>query len=136
MPVLRVAATTDNLSKVTDFVDAPLAQCGTDSKIRMQIRLAVEEVFVNISSYAYDSGSGEAEIEYEMLHDPERIRITFTDSGEPFDPLEKEDPDLSEEGLLGRVGGLGIFLVKNTMDKIEYERKNNKNVLTAEKNIG
>ena len=136
MPVLRVAATTDNLSKVTDFVDAPLAQCGTGSKIRMQIRLAVEEVFVNISSYAYDSGSGEAEIEYEMLHDPERIRITFTDSGEPFDPLEKDDPDLSEEGLLGRVGGLGIFLVKNTMDKIGYERKNNKNVLTAEKNIG
>ncbi len=134
MKNLTVPAEVGRLDDVVDFVLEELEAYGISFKTQFQIRLAVEEIFVNISSYAYDP-AGEAEVRCEILEDPLRVVIQFLDSGMPFDPLAKDDPDISEEGLLGREGGLGIFLVKDTMDEVQYEYKDGKNILTILKNL-
>lgn len=135
MESLTVTAIVSNLDEVNDFVLSRLAKCGCDRKIQMQIRLAVEEIFVNIASYAYSPSVGSAEVRCEVLEDPLRIEIQFLDSGKPFDPLAKEDADISEEGLMSRIGGLGILLVKETMDDVSYVYENGKNILTIRKNL-
>ena len=135
MDSLSITAKVDNLDRVTGFVLDHLKGTECSSKVQLQIRLAVEEVFVNVSSYAYGTGEGSVEIGCDLRRDPLRLCVQFTDSGEPFDPLARDDPDTSEEALMGRVGGLGIFLVKTTMDNVRYERRGDKNVLTMEKNI-
>ena len=130
-----IAAKTENLEEATGFVEQVLARTGCSARTKLQIRLAVEEIFVNIADYAYPSGGGEAELCCRLLPDPDRIRISFTDSGIPFDPLSREDADTSEEALLEREGGLGILLVKRTMDAAEYIRRDGKNILTIEKKL-
>ncbi len=135
MESLTVVAQVDNLDEVNAFVMKRLEGQGCDKHTLLQIRLAVEELFVNISSYAYDPEVGPAEVRTEVLEDPLRVVIQFLDGGKPFDPLAKEDADISEEGLLSRDGGLGILLVKETMDDVSYEYKNGKNILTIQKKL-
>ena len=135
MENLTVTAVVENLDEVIGFVNKRLEKYGCDNRTLMQIRLAVEEIFVNISSYAYDPSVGPAEVSCEVLEDPLRVVIQFLDGGKPFDPLAKEDADTSEEALMGRVGGLGILLVKETMDDVSYEYRDGKNVLTILKNL-
>ena len=135
MESLIVSAEVKNLDEVTDFVlqRPEIAACPKNTQL--QLRLAVEEVFVNIASYAYDPSVGPAEVRCEVLEDPLRVVIQFLDSGKPFDPLAKEDADTSEDALLGREGGLGILLVKSTMDSVEYQYEGGKNILTIRKNL-
>ena len=133
MESLTVSAEIKNLDEVTDFVLRRLEAC--DSRVKMQIRLAVEEIFVNIASYAYDPSVGPAEARCEVVEDPLRVVIQFLDGGKPFDPLAKPDADTSEEATLNRVGGLGILLVKETMDDVKYDYKDGKNILTILKNL-
>lgn len=102
---------------------------------QMQIELAVEEIFVNIASYAYDSEDGEAEVRCKVLEDPLRVVIQFLDQGKPYDPLARGEADISKEGILSRVGGLGIHLVKKTMDDVQYVYEDGKNVLTIQKKL-
>ena len=135
MESLTVTAVVDNLDEVIAFVEKRLENYGCDRKTLMQIRLAVEEIFVNISSYAYDPSVGPAEVRCEVLEDPMRVIIQFLDGGKPFDPLAKEDADTSEEALMSRIGGLGILLVKETMDDVSYEYKDGQNILTILKNL-
>jgi sigma-B regulation protein RsbU (phosphoserine phosphatase) len=135
MESLTVTAVVDNLDEVIAFVAKRLENYGCDRKTLMQIRLAVEEIFVNISSYAYDPSVGPAEVRCEVLEDPMRVIIQFLDGGKPFDPLAKEDADTSEEALMSRIGGLGILLVKETMDDVSYEYKDGQNILTILKNL-
>ncbi len=135
MESLTVTAIVSNLDEVNDFVLGRLQARGCDRKIQMQIRLAVEEIFVNIASYAYNPSVGPAEVRCEVLEDPLRVEIQFLDSGKPFDPLAKENADISEEGLMNRIGGLGILLVKETMDDVSYVYENGKNILTIRKNL-
>ena len=131
MKSLTVPARIDQLDEVTDFVNGLLGD--VDMKTEFQIRLAVEEVFVNIASYAYAPGTGDAEVSCAFLSDPKRIQIRFSDSGMPFDPTALADADISEEAIMERVGGLGIFLVKKNMDTVSYAYEGGKNVLTLEK---
>ena len=135
MDNLIISAEIKNLDTVTDFVlqRPQIASCPV--RIQMQLRLAIEEIFVNISSYAYDPSIGPAEVRCEVLEDPLRVVIQFLDHGKPFDPLAKEDADTSEEALLAREGGLGILLVKETMDDVSYTYQDGKNVLTIKKNL-
>ena len=136
MESLTISAEVKNLDLVNDFVMGRLENSGcSNHKTLMQIRLAVEEIFVNIASYAYDPAIGPAEVRCEVLRDPLRVVIQFLDGGRPFDPLAKEDPDMSEEATMNRIGGLGIFLVKETMDDVTYEYKDGKNILTVLKNL-
>ena len=135
MDSLSVSAEIKNLDQVTDFVlqRPEIASC--PKQIRLQLRLAIEEIFVNIASYAYDPEIGPAEVRCEVLEGPLRVVIQFLDGGKPFDPLAKEDADTSEEALFSREGGLGILLVKESMDGVTYTYENGKNILTIEKKL-
>ena len=101
----------------------------------MPIEVAVEEIFVNIASYAYDPQVGPATIRTEIVQEPLSVILSFIDGGVPYDPLAKPDPVLHTPLQLRRRGGLGIFMVKKTMDDVSYEYKDGKNILTITKNL-
>ena len=134
MEKLTIKAKLENLINVTEFVDSQLEQMELPMKTQMQIDLAVEEIFVNIAHYAYSPEDGMAIIEVELTEDP-RVVITFIDSGKPFNPLANEDPDITQTADERKIGGLGIFMVKKSMDKVSYEYKDGHNVLTIEKKL-
>lgn len=133
MKSIKIEATLDNLSEVLLFIDRELmaADCGIRSK--MSIDVAVEELYVNIARYAYTPNVGEAEICVDILEDPRTCEITFIDSGVPYDPLAKKDPDISLPADEREIGGLGIFMVKKSMDDMRYEYRDGQNVLTISK---
>lgn len=135
MKKLTVPAERNQLESVQEFIAQELEECGCDMRAQMQIEMAVEEIFVNIASYAYDSAKGEATIQCEILENPLRTVIQFMDDGIPFDPLQKEDADTSPEALEAREGGLGILMVKKMMDEVSYTYEEGKNILTIHKNL-
>ncbi len=130
-----IDANTDKLDEVIEFVDSHLEEYDCSMKTQMQIDIAVEEVFVNIAHYAYNTDIGKATIRVEISGDPIVIKITFLDNGKPYDPLAKEDPDVTLSAEDRQIGGLGIFMTKKSMDNIQYEYKNGQNILTIEKNL-
>ena len=135
MESIVVPARIDFLDQVTAFVDGKLEARDCPMSAQMQIELAVEEIFVNIASYAYDSADGEAEVRCEVLEEPLRVVIRFLDHGKPYDPLARGEADISKEGILSRVGGLGIHLVKKIMDDVQYAYEDGKNILTIQKRL-
>ncbi len=135
MKELDITANREKLSDVLSFVDAELEQLGCSMRIQTAIDVAVEEIFVNISSYAYDSEGGVATIRMEVTDNPISIIISFIDGGTPYDPLAKPDPDRKIPVRERKKGGLGIYMVKKSMDNISYEYKDGKNILTIKKLI-
>ncbi len=135
MKELTLKAKADNLNKVLAFVDEELEMSGCSPKVQMQIEVAVEELFVNIASYAYAPKEGDATLRLEATDDPHEIRITFMDEGVPYDPLKKEDPDVSLAADERRIGGYGIYIVKKTMDDVVYEHKDGKNITMIIKSL-
>ncbi|MCR5292630.1 MAG: ATP-binding protein [Eubacterium sp.] len=135
MNEIVIDANTDKLDEVIEFVDSHLEEYDCSMKTQMQIDIAVEEVFVNIAHYAYNTDIGKATIRVEISGDPIVIKITFLDNGTPYDPLAKEDPDVTLSAEDRKIGGLGIFMTKKSMDNIQYEYKNGQNILTIEKNL-
>ena len=101
----------------------------------MQILVAVEEIFVNIASYAFVPDQGNAIVRLEFSVSPVVVTITFMDNGIPFDPLQRRDPDVTLSAEERRIGGLGIFMTKKTMDSVDYEYKNGQNILRLKKSI-
>lgn len=135
MKEMRTEARRKNLESVMAFVNQGLEACGCSMKTRMQIELAVEEIFVNIAEYAYGLKTGSATIRLELLDDPRCIQLTFMDSGVPYDPLARRDPDVKLPAEQRAIGGLGIFMVKKVMDAISYRHENGHNILTIRKNL-
>ena len=135
MKSLTVPARSECLDEITAFVDEELEAYDCSMKTQMEIEIAIEEIFINIASYAYHPVEGEAEIRCEVLQDTLRVEIQFLDGGKPYDPMAKEDADISEEAIDAREGGLGILMVKKTMDDVKYTYKDGKNVLTIQKNL-
>lgn len=135
MKKLLIPAAVDNLEKINAFVDEELEQCGCSRKAQMQVALAVEEIFVNIASYAYNPEVGEAEISVDASGDPPSVLIRFLDHGQPFNPLEKKDADTTLSAEERGIGGLGILLVKKNMDEVQYSYENGANILTIRKNL-
>ena len=136
MRELDIQAVTANLPKVLGFINEQLKECNCQGKIIAQIDLAVEEIYVNISSYAYNPEVGPATIRVEILEEPLSVVISFIDNGKPYDPLAKPDPNINLPLEQRKRGGLGIFLVKKTMDDVIYEYKDGQNILTIKKEIG
>lgn len=134
MKQLTVNAQTSELSKVLAFADTILEETECSAKEKMQIDIAIEEIFVNIARYAYPSGDGKAVMEIEADKAGKSVRITFEDQGIPYDPLKNEDPDITLPAEERPIGGLGIFMVKNIMDEVSYENADGKNRLTIKKN--
>ena len=132
---LDIEALTENLDTVLDFIHKHLEGTDCSMKTMMQIDLAVEEIFVNIAHYAYAPEKGNAVVRVEVEEDPVTVEITFMDKGVPYDPLAKEDPDITLEADQREIGGLGVFLVKETMDDVSYEYKDGHNILRVKKNL-
>lgn len=132
---LEVEAIKENLGIVMQFVNDHLSDRDVSPKAKMQIDLAVEEIFINISSYAYAPDIGKATVLLEVEHNPLKVIITFMDRGMPYDPLAKQDPDITLPASEREIGGLGILLVKETMDDVTYEYKDGQNILRLKKNL-
>ena len=133
MKELIVDAKVEKLDTVLSFVDEFLEAVDMPMGIMMKVDIAVEELFVNIANYAYDDNNGKATIQIEENED-ESVCISFIDSGKPYNPLEKEDPDVTLSAEERNIGGLGIFMVKKSMDNVEYKYVDGKNMLTITKN--
>ena len=131
-----IEARRENLDQVLGFMDAHLERRDCPMKVMLQLDIAVEELFVNIANYAYGDQVGQAMIQLQEEHDPEGISITFIDEGMPFDPLAKPDPDVTLGAMDRSVGGLGIYMVKKSMDDMKYRYEDNRNILTIRKNFG
>ena len=135
MKEIVIDALTDNLPQVISFVDEQLEAADCPMKIQMQIDIAVEEIFVNIAHYAYAPEVGTATVRVDISGEPLAVEITFIDSGVPYDPLEKADPDVTLSAEERQIGGLGIFMVKKTMDDVKYEYLDRQNILTLRKGL-
>ena len=135
MKELIVEAKRENLLEVQAFIDEQLEAVDCPMTTQIAIDVAVEELFVNIASYAYEQGEGFAVVQVTVHDDPLSVEITFIDNGRQYDPLAKEDPDVTLSVRERKKGGLGIFMVKNTMDNVSYEYKDGKNILTIKKNL-
>ena len=135
MEKITVEATIENLSMVNEMVDRVLTDNDCPARIQMQIDVAVEEIYVNIASYAYHPGKGDATVSISILSEPKRAVITFSDSGTPYDPLKKPDPDVTLGAEERQIGGLGIYMVKKSMDDVTYSYSEGQNILTIVKNI-
>ena len=135
MKELTIAATVENIEVVTDFVNEQLEAFDCSMKAQMQIDIAIDELFGNIAHYAYNPETGDATVRVEVVEEPLAVVITFIDKGIPYDPLAKADPDITLSAEDREIGGLGIFMVKKTMDEITYEYKDGQNILKIRKNI-
>ena len=136
MEELEIDAELKNLEKVLAFVDSRLEQSDCPMSVQISIDVAVEELFVNIAHYAYSmspEGKGKAWIRIGFGENPTTVTLTFADKGIPFDPLKKPDPDVTLKAEDRKIGGLGIYMVKKSMDSVAYERRDDMNILTITK---
>ncbi len=133
MKSITLAATIENVDTVVDLINEELEVHDCPMKTAMQIAIAVEEIFVNIAHYAYTPGVGDATIAYGVDADARRVTVRFEDGGIPYDPLAREDPDVTLSAEERSIGGLGVFMVKKTMSTVTYEHRDGKNILTMTK---
>lgn len=131
MEELRIDASMENVDRLISILDERLEAVDCPMKAQLQLDVAVEEIFGNICQYAYGQASGEAIVRMNITE--QEANITFIDEGAPFNPLEKEEPDVEMEAMSENVGGLGIFMVKESMDAVTYECIDGKNHLTIVK---
>ena len=135
MKKLKVEAAVKNIEVVTDFINAELERLNCPPKARTQISIAIDELFGNIARYAYTPKVGNAEVQFEVEENPLSVIITFIDSGKQFNPLEQAQPDITASAEERKIGGLGIFLIKKTMDMVEYDYKEGHNILKIKKHL-
>ena len=135
MKELTVRATVGNIPQVTAFIDELLEDAGCSVKAKIQIDVAIDELFGNIAHYAYHPETGPATVRVEVEQEPLAVIITFIDNGVPYDPLATEEPDVTLSAEEREIGGLGVFLVKKTMDDVSYEYKDGQNILRIRKNM-
>lgn len=135
MKELTTTATVENIDAVTAFVNEQLEALECPVKAMMQIDIAIDELFGNIAHYAYHPETGSATVRVEVAEEPLAVIITFIDHGIPYDPLAAEDPDTTLSAEERGVGGLGVYMVKKSMDEIAYEYKNGQNILKIKKNL-
>ena len=135
MRSITIPATDEDPEPIVEFVGEELAKFDCPQKALYQIEVAIEEILVNIVSYAGLSDADGVEVRCEVLDDPLRVIVQFLDGGVPFDPLAKADPDITPEAIMEREGGLGIFMVKKMMDDVSYVYEDGKNTLTLVKNL-
>lgn len=133
--ILIVDASVSELNQVTEFLEQRLEEKSCPMKAINQIVLSVEEMFVNIASYAYPEGKGQATFKLRFAKEPPMVILRIEDQGIPYDPLQKPDPDITLTAEQRAVGGLGIFMTKKLMDEVSYTRENDSNILTLSKKI-
>jgi len=135
MNELTVEATPENIEVITAFVDEQLERYDCPMKAQAQIDIAIDELFGNIVRYAYHPEVGSATVQVEVVEEPLAVVITFIDQGKPYDPLAKEDPNVTLSAEEREIGGLGIYIVKKSMNEIVYEYKDGHNILKIRKDF-
>lgn len=126
---LTLPATVESLAEFNQFVRSGALDCGIAPEEIGKLDLVMEEILVNIARYAYAPGTGMVELRYRHSG-PGTLRVEVIDSGVPFNPLLKHAPDFSG-GLADRpIGGLGVFLVRELVDSLEYRREGGRNILS------
>ncbi|MEG0178975.1 MAG: SpoIIE family protein phosphatase [Oscillospiraceae bacterium] len=135
MKSITVAANVSELDRVLAFIEGELEQQSCPMGAQMEIGIAVEEIFVNIAHYAYNPVEGKATIRCEIAENPLAITIQFLDNGVPYNPLDKADPNITLDADERDIGGLGIFMVKKSMDCVDYRYDHGKNILTIKKSF-
>lgn len=133
MKEIELDAKIANLFKVTAFVEEFAQLSGCPMEAITQLNIVVDEIFSNIAKYAYPDGAGKVKVLVEKTENPKCIRLTFIDWGIQYDPLAKADPDITLPEQERQIGGLGIFMVKKTMDSMKYTHENGQNILVLEK---
>ena len=122
------------VGRLNEWVDEVCEAVGFDATTTMQMNLALEEAVVNVMNYAYPHGIV-GNIHIEAQANDMRLKFTIVDSGSPFDPTAQEEADTSLSVEDRPIGGLGIHLVRQLMDSINYERTEGKNILTLRKKL-
>lgn len=120
------------IPQLNEFVDTVAEEVGLDMSLTMSLNLALEEAVVNVMDYAYPEGQ-RGDVDIEVTADQQWLTFVISDTGIAFDPTAKEDVDTTLSAEERPIGGLGIFLVRQLMDVIDYKREGNKNVLTLRK---
>ena len=120
-------ANVDLVDEMMAPIISSLEEMDTEHKKVYQINLALEEILVNIAKYAYSPNTGIIDISYEISDNPKQLKVIIKDKGKEFNPLEKEEPDLVASVQDRKIGGLGIYIAKNIVDNIKYQRNLNKN---------
>ena len=128
MREIILKAKEENLGELTAWADEQLEAAGCPANVQLKIDLAIEEIFCNIAAYAYPGTEGDVRVTLELRNDRTAV-LTFCDTGTAFDPLLRKEPDVSLSAEERSIGGLGIFLVRKTMDKVEYVREDGQNIL-------
>lgn len=122
----------DEIPRLAEFVDMVCEAAQADYSVSMSLNLALEEAVTNVMLYAYPEGK-EGELRVDCTARPGHLLFALSDEGEPFDPTQVADADVSLDVKERPIGGLGIFLVRQIMDQVSYERKDGKNVLIMTK---
>ena len=135
MKTITTKAETANIEAITAFVDQELEARGCPVRQQMQIRVAIDELVSNIAYYAYAPDTGNVTVDLDFEDGDRTAVLTFTDEGVAYDPLQAAKPDVSLSADKRKIGGLGIFLVRKTMDEVRYRREGGKNILTIKKHI-
>lgn len=130
---MTVDATVENIRTVTEFVDGILEASDCPMKAQMQIDIAIDELFGNIARYAYGDAVGQATMRAGYSPEDGAFTMVLIDRGMPYDPLAKSDPDVTLAAEDRPIGGLGVYMVKKTMDDIQYAYEDGQNILTVTK---
>jgi anti-sigma regulatory factor (Ser/Thr protein kinase) len=134
---LQVRADVGNFPEVSEFVEQCLEECGCAARAKLQLLVAVEEIFVNIAQYGYPDGPEEVFVDFHLEEGLSPLAcVCFSDRGIPFDPFSRPDPDVTLSAEERGIGGLGIYMVKQSMDTVSYEYRDGKNVVTIKRRIG
>lgn len=131
MTELTLPAKTENLDEVLDFVNRQLEAQGCSMRAQLELDIAIEELFVNIANYAYIPEEGSVTIQVEFKGD--MVSVIFIDGGTPYNPWEREDPDITLSAEERKIGGLGVYMVKKSMNHVDYIHQDGKNILTIQK---
>ncbi len=131
---LELSNRLSELANIQEALEANAERLGVSTAMLMSLNLVVEEAFTNIVNYAY-ADQEQHTIAICINRNDQQLVITLTDDGQPYDPTQNADPDIELPAEKRQVGGLGIFLIRKIMDKVEYERKDNKNYLILTKNM-
>ena len=123
------------LNDVMLFTEEEMLKANASMKIITQVKICVEEIFVNIAHYAYEDKNGEAKISILYNDNENTMTFIFEDNGFSYNPLERKDPDITLTAEEREIGGLGIYICKKTMEDIMYKYENEKNILTMTKKL-
>lgn len=136
MKIMQLPAKIEQWETVYEMLENTFELLEISEKIKYEISVSAEEIFTNIASYAYDPEEGMVEISWGCKDEMKKeFQISFKDWGTPYNPLECQDPDFNVPFEERRIGGLGIYMVKKFMDRVEYRNENGCNIVTIGKNL-